>query len=99
MAPQSWTRVEEILHHALEQPPESRDGWLDEACASDLILRAEVASLLESHSAVREDLFSGKIQRAVMGVAAYEVSKSAWEGRRIGPWRLIREIGRGGMGA
>lgn len=52
--PDGWGRVEEIFHLALEQPPESRDRWLDQTCAGGLALRSEVSSLLESDSVARD---------------------------------------------
>jgi tetratricopeptide (TPR) repeat protein len=91
--------VEEIFHLALEQPPESREQWLDQTCAGDLALRSEVVSLLESDSAARMGFLGAKVQSAFRDLLAGESLKSAMEGRRIGSWRLIREIGRGGMGA
>jgi hypothetical protein len=32
---QGWERVQEIFHQALEQPPEARDAWVENACAGD----------------------------------------------------------------
>jgi tetratricopeptide (TPR) repeat protein len=97
--PQRWGRVEEIFHRALEQPPESRDAWLDQTCEGDAELRAEVASLLDSDGAAREGFVGQKVQDAFQNLVADEAAKSAMEGRRVGSWRLVREIGRGGMGA
>jgi serine/threonine protein kinase len=97
--PQRWGRVEEIFHQALGQPPESRDAWLDQTCAGDAALRAEVVSLLDSDEAVREGFVGEKVRHAFQNLVADEGGKSAMEGRRVGSWRLVREIGRGGMGA
>ncbi len=98
-SPQRWGRVEEIFHLALEQPPESRDQWLAQSCAGDAALRSEVASLLESDGVARQGFVGAKVQSAFVDLMADEAPKSAMEGRRIGSWRLVREIGRGGMGA
>jgi len=98
-SPQRWERVEEIFHEALAQPPESLDEWLDRTCAGDSALRSEVVSLLESDSAARHGFVGAKVQNALLDLMADEAPKSAMEGRRIGSWRLVREIGRGGMGA
>jgi hypothetical protein len=48
---QSWERVEQIFHQALERLPDARDAWLKSACAGEPGLHSEVASLLESDSA------------------------------------------------
>jgi hypothetical protein len=97
--PQRWGRVEEIFHQALEQPPESRDARLDQTCGGDAELRAEVASLLDSDGAAREGFVGEKVQHAFQNLVADDAAKSAMEGRRVGSWRLVREIGGGGMGA
>ena len=101
MAPgaQRWGRVEEIFHLALEQPPETRDAWLDQACAGHPELRAEVASLLASDATARQGFLGDKVQSALRNFADLDAAPLAMEGRRIGPWQLVREIGRGGMGA
>ena len=43
-----WERIEPILDAALEMPAESWPGFLDNACGSDMRLRAAVERLLES---------------------------------------------------
>ncbi len=47
MEPERWKQVESIYHAAVEREPESREAFLDEACAGDEELRREVASLLD----------------------------------------------------
>ena len=46
MAPAQWRQVEEIFDSALELAPPRRSAFLDQACAGDLLLRREVATLL-----------------------------------------------------
>jgi eukaryotic-like serine/threonine-protein kinase len=100
---QRWERVEEIFHQALEQPPDTREEWLKVVCAGDAGLHAEVASLLKSDNAAGPGLVGAHVRQAVLDLAvpdaSDEVSKSAMEGRLVGSWRLIRELGHGGMGA
>jgi hypothetical protein len=42
----SWAHVKELLHQALALEPEARARFLDEVCASNATLRAELESLL-----------------------------------------------------
>ena len=42
----SWGHVKVLLHQAISQGPESRAKFLDEVCAADAALRAELESLL-----------------------------------------------------
>jgi serine/threonine protein kinase len=95
---QGWKRVEQVFHQALEQPPDAREAWLRNACAGDAGLHAEVASLLESDRAAGADKIDAHVRRAVLDLREEEVAKPAMEGRLVGHWRLIRELGQGGMG-
>src|SRR6202161_3326012 len=95
---QGWERIEQIFHLALEQPPEERDAWLESACAGDRGLRSEVTSLLESDCAAAAGLVGANVRQALLDLREEEVAKPAMEGRLVGHWRLIRELGQGGMG-
>ena len=46
MTPEEWQHVKQILDGALEIAPGERVAFLDQACAGDATLRAEVESLL-----------------------------------------------------
>jgi serine/threonine-protein kinase len=92
--------LDAILDHALDLPPHERPAFLDEACRGRPELRAHVDHLLGS--ADREDLVDRPIgEVAASLLAGLEGTETAREvaGRRIGPYRIAREIGRGGMGA
>jgi hypothetical protein len=54
MTVQAWERVKELLHQAMGLRPHERGRFLDEACASDPSMRAEVESLLAAGDDVRE---------------------------------------------
>jgi serine/threonine protein kinase/tetratricopeptide (TPR) repeat protein len=95
--PDRWRQVEEIFHQALERPESERTSWLDFTCGDDAELRAEVGSLIESDRAAAGAFVGSKIERAVMQLN--EERQPTVEGRRLGPYRLLRELGRGGMGA
>jgi eukaryotic-like serine/threonine-protein kinase len=86
MPEESWPRVKELFQEALDRPPQQRDAFLAEACASDPDLRGEVLSLLASH-----DEAEGFLEGAALPAAS-------WEGRRVGAYRILGEVGRGGMG-
>ena len=95
MTPERWRQIEELFHQALEKPEAERVAWIHEASAGDGEIAVEVLSLLASDDAGGGNLVGSQIQQAVRALA----SEPAFENRRIGPYRLVRELGRGGMGA
>jgi len=89
-APQQWKKIKEIVGAALEREPAERAPFLEEACAQDESLRAEVDSLLsefEKSSGLSEHPVSGQLLDPV-----------PLEFKCIGPYRLLRKLGEGGMG-
>jgi serine/threonine-protein kinase len=96
MNPEQWQRVEQIFGAALEQPPAERAAVVAAACGDDTALRDEVLALLEQTepaAAYFADL-SGRI-----GVPRQtDVDLEQLVGRTIGSYRLLRPLGRGGMG-
>jgi tetratricopeptide (TPR) repeat protein len=94
MPSHSWEHIENIFLQAADLPRQEQAAFLDQACAGDQALRKEVESLLDS------DRKSGeKITRAVEDEAQSLFGLSPIIGSRLGAYRVIREIGRGGMGA
>ena len=91
-----WQKIEEIFNQALDLPETERDGWLRFACGDDADLRFQVQSLLESDRAAAGAFVGSKVERAVTQLGT-EISDAV--GRRFGPYRLMPELGRGGMGA
>ena len=96
-----WRRVEEILDAALSRAPSEWDEVLAESCGDDAELRAEVEGLLRQSDKAAEFLDEPPALAAAAAVheskARRRSSANRIEGRRIGAYRLVREIGRGGM--
>jgi len=83
---------EEILGRALELEPHERAAFLDEACAGNVELRTEIESLL----AVQ---VSGLLEITSEGSAVCAGPRPDEEiTARIGPYPILGELGRGGMG-
>ena len=84
----------ELFDAVSEQPPAQRAALLEAACQGDVELRAEVERLMQAHEHA-----DGFLEQPPL-LAADSFDQSARViGRRIGPYRLLREIGHGGMGA
>src|SRR3984893_11947163 len=92
MNPDHWQRAKDLFGQACERAPEQRASFLAEACLGDEDLRREVSSLLESHQET-----GSVFDKPVASAFAARVDSLA--GRSIGSYRIIRQIGRGGMGS
>ncbi|HXE56652.1 MAG TPA: serine/threonine-protein kinase [Gemmatimonadales bacterium] len=90
MTPERRREIETVFEEALDRAEGERPAWLAARCGSDAELLAEVRALLHAHA--RSD---GVLERSP---AAAGPSEAAAAGRRIGPYRVLRELGRGGMG-
>lgn len=89
-----WRTVDRIFAQALELPPAERGAFLDTACAGDESLRREVEVLLAADA--RDATFLERPAGEILGWRAPAGEES--EGGRLGPYRLLRRIGGGGMG-
>jgi serine/threonine protein kinase len=81
-----WDEIQTLFNAALELPPGERGSFLDSRCADRPGVRAEIDSLLASHAEAG----------AFLDDPALDAS-GGLSGLRVGAFRLVREIGRGGM--
>jgi serine/threonine protein kinase/tetratricopeptide (TPR) repeat protein len=86
MTPERWSAVGRLFDAAQEMAPERRAAFLEEACAGAPEMKAEVESLLDSLD--RSESF---LERPVASLLLDAPD-------RIGPYEVVGEIGRGGMG-
>src|SRR5687767_1602795 len=91
--PAHWRRIESILDLALDLPPAQRSALLDESCAGDPDLAADAQA--GSFLGVPADEYASDLLADAAGEDEGEPDLS---GHQVGPYRLLREIGGGGMG-
>ena len=84
-----WRTAKRLFQEALERDAVEREAYLDDACAGDEAMRADVESLLAAHAAA-ENRFEAPPLRELVDESPPD---------RLGPYRVVRELGRGGMGA
>ncbi len=98
MAAERWQEIERHLLSVLTLSPAERQAYFDRACGEDREIRRTVESLLASEAEMGSFLEkppAGGIRGTLLGSA---VDVPAFEaGQCIGPYRILREIGRGGM--
>lgn len=93
MSESEWGRLESLFHGALEMPTAERQPWLEWHCADAPELLAEVLGLLDA----AED-HDEPVDRLIAEAAAQLSQSATPRPRRLGPFRILRRLGEGGMG-
>jgi len=91
-----WRQVGDIFSLAIELPDDERLAFVEKACGHDPLLLAEVRDLLSASAAAGDFLESFDADLASQLIK--EGGGGGREDERIGPFRIERELGRGGMG-
>ena len=92
MSTERWQQLEELFHAALDRASADREAFVARACAGDAGLRQEVERLLRAHEQA-----SSFVAQTAADVAHVAATVSP-DGRQIGAYHIVRELGRGGMG-
>jgi hypothetical protein len=95
MNSERWQRIEELFRAVADRPAAEREDYLTRACDGGAELRREVLELVAHDTA--DSFLNNTIKKAAQAVTAAPPDELT--GQRIGPYRLMRLIGRGGMGA
>ncbi len=93
VTPERWQQIKVVLEGALDREVAERTAFLDISCQGDDELRREVESLVAS-----EPELGDFIETPVFRIHPEEDVPLA-AGERIGAYRVVRELGRGGMGS
>ncbi|MBP9663545.1 MAG: serine/threonine protein kinase [Pyrinomonadaceae bacterium] len=94
MADGDWEKAKEIFLAALDEPEAVRAQFVSDRCGSNEVLIDEVRSLLASH-----DSAGDFIELSAFSVSSMVGDSSSIIGREFGPYKVLDEIGHGGMGA
>jgi serine/threonine protein kinase len=92
LSPAQWSKVEVLFADALALPPAERRRRLD-GQTGDPAVRVEVEALLSA-----ADTGAGFLASPAAVVGKDAPGDSLLAGARLGPWRVLRLVGRGGMG-
>ena len=94
MTPERWRQINDLFHQVTELDIAARDALLTRTARTDAELAAEVRSLLAAHKP--EDGFLEQPAWAVAPTLAFD-EPLARPGAMVGPYRIVKQIGRGGM--
>ena len=101
-------RVQAVFLAAVELPPAGRAAFLDRECDADADLRQRVEALLRAHEDPNSFLERPAVGQAATGDLLPDAARAGAAdagrpteapGTRIGPYKLLQQIGEGGMGA
>jgi eukaryotic-like serine/threonine-protein kinase len=95
MSSERFAKAGELFDSALAMPAENRNAYLKQACADDEMLLAEVQSLLAAHQKAEGFMQKPAFQNVDLTSQGDQLSA----GQQIGAYKIVRQIGRGGMGA
>jgi eukaryotic-like serine/threonine-protein kinase len=105
MEPERWQRIEQIFHAALKVEESQRSAFLDQTCDGDEDLRLRLESLLAHHNDSNRLLDSPAWELAAQDFAPHPDAPSeavdscgVSVGQSISHYRIVRKVGRGGMG-
>jgi serine/threonine protein kinase len=93
------SRVEQLFTEALNLPADGRRAHLEAACTGDVVLRAEVESLLEAHEAAGSFLMD-PVRPPIASQPSSDTDVPVLPpGTRLGVFEITAPLGAGGMAA
>lgn len=96
---QRWNQIEELFDRVVDLPGHERAAVLEDACQGDRDLFDQVMRLLE-HDQPQDGGSSPRVSEVISRFASLASAETepCLAGRTIGAYRIVREVGRGGMG-
>src|SRR5262245_49886870 len=95
MTTEQWRKIRNLFEEALDLEPSARAEFLSSKSCGDEQIHAQVAQMLRDHDEAA-DFLERPLGINASAVVLADESRQA-TGRMIGPYRIVREIGRGGM--
>lgn len=92
-SPADWPRFSALLDACLDEAPDARLDWLEKLPESDAHLKVPLQSVISKAQSLSEgDWLDQPASDATTAISSFD------ENSLVGPWRLLRRLGRGGMG-
>ena len=107
LTPERWRQVQAVVDAALDVPSSARAALLDHACEGDPALRAEAERLVRSCDDAQGFMEEPAADYAAVLMSEATFADAGWDsppgrpasqGALVGPYRIVREAGHGGMG-
>ncbi len=97
LSPETWHSLSSLLDQALDLAPEGRAAWLEGVARTQPTLVPTLARLLEAHASGEGTDVLGSSPAAPFAASMPGEANGLEAGDRVGPYRLLRPIGSGGM--
>src|SRR5213595_1786789 len=94
MTPEKWNLVKDIFSEAVELLPQERSSFVEGRSRGDETVIREVTALLQS-----DEEAEAFIEEPAVDISRLLVDETELAGKKIGPYLIEAEVGRGGMGA
>jgi len=93
---EKWKKAKEIFQNAMDLPLAERQTFIEKESNGDELIKTEVETLLEAFDEVGDFIVA-----PALAVADFveDEQKTSIAGKQIGAYKILEEIGRGGMGA
>lgn len=97
----SLLRLRELFDAAVALAPEQRHAFVLQSCGADESLRAQLEALLacDAGGAIVTQADDPLAASIAATAASHFDSTAPWIGQRVGNYRILHELGRGGMGS
>jgi serine/threonine-protein kinase len=96
MTPERHEQIEQLFHATLELPLPRRAAFLEEVCAGDPALLAELQALLASHDEAGQFIANSALEVAARTLG--NAPAASLVGKRIDQYEILSLLGAGGMG-
>jgi eukaryotic-like serine/threonine-protein kinase len=97
MVNNDWQRIEDLFHEVIELPASDRAAYLSRVCGEDSYIRSEVEAYLVAYDS-NPEIMEAPAYNLGLQALSKSASRPSLEGRQIGPYRIHRQLGEGGMG-
>lgn len=95
MKKRDFQKIKEIFSQVVEFPATRQNDLLKKLCGDDSFLLEEVQSLLDSHNSTEKIIEKNAFDFRLLT----DIQSTNYEGIEFGHYKIISEIGHGGMGA